>query len=440
MGLGLFSKESVVVMYISMDERNERVFIENAVRGNLYFCPICHGRLTLKMGKVRADHFAHMQGTECLDSWAAKYDMSDWHKEWQEQFPEENREVVIEYGGVKHRADILIGNTVVEFQHSRMSNEEFWERNKFYTDAGYDLVWLFDLIEEFRMGRVAENGDSGCQYRWYYSWHTFDDFVPKNNKKIKVFFQFGDDLSEGNYGIESLVWRSPDGKYFITSENEIYDQGEFVGLFERKKGGDYEWAFSIADVQDTLIEVRERYSPCYINKSGSENYEKCDICRYSTKCLNSEAIGKVFYDLYQIRSEKVKAEYTSGCLYRFQDILCDWDIQNDKVLSITYDQEYRVKELVVEKSGERITKTYGKVSLQGKTLLELLRNSNSRVIGAVNLITGTRVKVGNSDYFRNTTVYRVQGYLGRGRGKGYYDDRRDIYGWNRPEWIIEWER
>lgn len=431
-------------MYTAVDERKERVYIGNAVRGNEYFCPICHGHLSVKMGKVREHHFAHMPGMECSDSWAGKYDMSDWHREWQERFPEENREVVIEYNGVKHRADVLVGNTVIEFQHSKMSNEEFWERNKFYTDAGYELVWLFDLIEEFRVGRVKESGNTGYQYRWYYSWHTFDGFSPKENKKVKVCFQFGESVSDGDYVIESLVWRSPDGRYFITSENEIYDQGEFVSLFGAKKETDEsvdgsESLFTIVDVQDTLIEVSEMYSPCFINKSGREHYEKCDNCRYSTKCFNSEAIGNDFYDLYLRRPEKVKAEYTSGCLYRFQDILCGWDNHKDKVISVTYDQEYRVKELVVVKSGEKITKTYERVPLQGKTLLELLKDSKCNVLGVVNVITGIRVKVGNSDYFRNATVYRIQGYLGRGRGKGYYNDRRDIYGWNKPEWIVEWE-
>lgn len=82
--------------------------------------------------------------------------MSDWHFGWQSKFPIENREVVVEKDGVVHRADILIKNTVIEFQHSPISGEEFEERNSFYKNCGYHVVWLFDAADKMKLDDCSE--------------------------------------------------------------------------------------------------------------------------------------------------------------------------------------------------------------------------------------------------------------------------------------------
>ena len=130
-------------MFIALDASKNRISIENAAKENQYFCPICGEPLTIRATDsltVRT-HFAHKRGTECLDNWS--HDMSEWHLAWQQEFPEENREVVIENDGVKHRADICIGKTVMEFQHSPITAEEIAKRNNFYISCGYNVVWVF---------------------------------------------------------------------------------------------------------------------------------------------------------------------------------------------------------------------------------------------------------------------------------------------------------
>lgn len=428
-------------MFFANDSKGKRTYIEDSENNEQYFCPVCGQEVIQRKGSTNAFHYAHKVDELC-DSWS--YDMSDWHRDWQNLFPEENREVVVEHNGVKHIADIKIGNTIIEFQHSRMSNDEFWERNEFYTDAGFDLVWLFDLIDEFKSERIIRNIGKEWHYKWNYHWHTFDDFVPRENKSIKVFFQICDDLSEGSCGIEHLVWRSSNGKHFVTGNGEAYDQDEFIAFFitkntiETKCSIDTKLQFTIADVQDTLIEVNGVYFPCFAKQCGGECFENCDCCKYSVRCIVKESIGKEFRDLYYDRPEKVHARYTSGCLFRFQDILEGWNNDRDRVISVVYDSEGKVLDLTVIKNGKQITKKYDRVQQQGKSLLELLRASNSKVIGAVNLKTGYRVKVGNSGYFKNRNINKIEGYLGQSNGDGYYSDRREIFGWNKPEWSLEW--
>lgn len=75
----------------------------------------------------------------------------------------------------------------------------------------------------------------------------------------------------------------------------------------------------------------------------------------------------------------------------------------------------------------------------GKPLYTLLKESNSRVVGVKNLKTGKRWKIGNSDYFKKSRVYHIEGYCGKPDSKEYYTDRREIYGIGEPNWVIEWE-
>lgn len=129
---------------------NERISIEDAVPGDTYLCPVCGSPVMVKAANsdnIRA-HFAHKRNSPCLDDW--KHDMSAWHFEWQSKFPIDSREVVVEKDGVFHRADVLIDDTVIEFQHSPISSEEIEARNSFYKSCGYRVVWLFDVAGKIK--------------------------------------------------------------------------------------------------------------------------------------------------------------------------------------------------------------------------------------------------------------------------------------------------
>lgn len=137
-------------MFIALDNNGQRISIESAVKENQYFCPICGEPLIIRATDSLAvkTHFAHKRGTICYDDWT--HDMSEWHLSWQRQFPEQFREVVIEKNGIKHRADICINNTVIEFQHSPITGEEIAKRNDFYLSCGYQVVWVFDATDKIK--------------------------------------------------------------------------------------------------------------------------------------------------------------------------------------------------------------------------------------------------------------------------------------------------
>ncbi|MBO5379612.1 MAG: hypothetical protein J6A90_04725 [Clostridia bacterium] len=179
-------------MFIAIDKDNNRVEIENADKTKEYFCPVCGEKLSIRAKESISvkTHFAHKRNSQCVDDW--NHDMSEWHLNWQRRFPTECREVVIEHNGTKHRADVCIGKTIIEFQHSPLSSEEFGKRNEFYTNCGYKVVWVFD----------AEGKIASCHPKAYgidpnelsfveLCWKRKNVlFLTKPSSKLEIFIQY----------------------------------------------------------------------------------------------------------------------------------------------------------------------------------------------------------------------------------------------------------
>lgn len=186
-------------MFIAFNESGERVEIRDAAKNNKYFCPVCGESLTIRAADSLAVkmHFAHKRGTQC-DDW--KHDMSEWHYNWQQRFPKEFREVVIENNGEKHRADILIGNTVIEFQHSPITGEEINKRNQFYTSCGHSVFWVFDATNKIK--NINKDGPidpmlcTDTDLCWKRARREFINQVPE---KVTIFLQYGSTVSNEQY-------------------------------------------------------------------------------------------------------------------------------------------------------------------------------------------------------------------------------------------------
>lgn len=204
-------------MFVALNETGERIFAERSLsKSEEYRCPVCKGKVRLRVGDNNAPHFAHI--TSCTDDFS--YDMSEWHREWQMLFHPNNRERVIACDNEIHRADVGCYGTVIEFQHSPISESEFWRRNDFYVNAGYDVVWIFDLIEVVNSRRMwceddwEGRDDEGGKFCWKYPWRFLRDFLPQNENRIRVFFQivpFGEDPKSADEVcyMERVVWVNP---------------------------------------------------------------------------------------------------------------------------------------------------------------------------------------------------------------------------------------
>lgn len=179
-------------MIVALDENQKRVFIEDSLAKYDYYCPSCGAPLVQRKGEVRQHHFSHQPNCLCNDSWEREYDMSIWHYEWQCRFPKDNQEVVLTWGEIKHRADVLIGRTVIELQHSALSMEQFNNRNNFYISMGYKVIWIFDLIESFaNKSLTCINKDNGKHFEWTRPKKIFNNFDVQSGQ-VELFFQISD--------------------------------------------------------------------------------------------------------------------------------------------------------------------------------------------------------------------------------------------------------
>lgn len=274
-------------MYFGLDANGIRTLIDDSLPNTEYFCPICSNKLIRKTGTIRSPHFAHMKGFLC-DEW--NYDMSEWHRSWQDCFPLECREIIIELEGTKHRADVVINNTVIEFQHSPLSSYEFEKRNEFYNLAGYKVVWLFDFREKYDNGQIYLSCNKDNMYCWKWASSTFVNYNPKNSIN-RVYFQISDEESE--FEIVNVSWKNKSFSRFIT--NSSFDEKEdfirFVNdtlpnfsLLGKPKSYDCQTLYELIHSCRNSVIIAKNVNTGYRVKIGADQYRK----NYST---NHEIYG-----------------------------------------------------------------------------------------------------------------------------------------------------
>lgn len=122
------------MILFALDLAGNRIYIENAHSGTVYHCEECGTRLIAKnKGSERQHHFAHLpdeknKGIQRDCKWRSdlrtENQMSEWHRSWQETYPESQREVVFKKDDRIFRADVFRPEQreIIEFQHSRISS------------------------------------------------------------------------------------------------------------------------------------------------------------------------------------------------------------------------------------------------------------------------------------------------------------------------------
>ena len=182
-------------MLFAVDFNDNRVYIDETHSNQEYYCPYCGAPLTTRKGDFRQHHFAHKQNHLCSDTWERRhsYDISPWHNDWQSLFPKVNQEVKLCLGETRHRADVLIDRTVIEFQHSIMPVKDFDDRNNFYFNLGYKVIWLFDLSDLYVAGQLTYKPmNNKLVFTWKNPKKAFNNYDIQSGC-IDLFFQLSAD-------------------------------------------------------------------------------------------------------------------------------------------------------------------------------------------------------------------------------------------------------
>lgn len=199
----------MVGMTIAHDEKGNRVSVNDAVKGQKYFCPLCGAEVIPKQGEIVSWHFAHKSKGDC-DNWT--YDMSEWHMRMQNRYPKDWQEIVVEYNGKKHRADVLHDGIVLEFQHSNISGKELRERTEFWLNAGYKIAWIFDVSDCM----LGESDNTNIRV-WTYPKKIFKTIASKisryNQDFALWFYRVG--FFDGLEYFERVVWANDNWKRLV---------------------------------------------------------------------------------------------------------------------------------------------------------------------------------------------------------------------------------
>ena len=246
-------------MFYATTENGERISaelaVEKGIRNGLR-CPSCKALVVLRNGTQRVCHFAHRKGADC-DSFTA--DMSEWHLEWQKTFPEDCREIVLEgeneLGKIeKHRADVLYHGVVVEFQHSPISEIEFWRRNYFYSRQATHLLWIFDPAGWIDSSKESWTNDPMDAYlSWDKPYGPLRRFIPQNEPRVTIALHVGPPLNEwipkwglanASTGVEA-PWPISEGSEYehpfrhsrirlsSREEREVLEKNDLAGWIDR---------------------------------------------------------------------------------------------------------------------------------------------------------------------------------------------------------------
>ncbi len=421
-------------MFIALDENNNRVHIKNAEGYMKYYCPICGEKLQLKRGDVRVHHYSHRSGSKCFDCW--HYDMSEWHSKWQEQFPMNSREIVFEKDGEKHRADIFINDTIIEFQHSNLSPNEFKERNTFYLSLGYKVIWVFDLIEDYYADRFYKYGEvSSNYYIWINPKNTFFNYT--EDEKINVYFQIYDntwsynkdylfDKSFYNYGGTLLKIRKH--RLFNDMENlEVFEKIDDIDFLKKFLNINKNVRTQINDKTGEVIE----YDQIICDNIFVSGVHDFGCCNYYLYCLMENRFCKNYncHDCWYLNSTHNK------CIYRFAEL---FKHKIDELIKIEKDRNGKVKKLYLIIEGKKVYIEFPKLPSNIDSIPNLWNNiSDVTVAGFLNVKSGLSVKVSDVSKMVNKYNGKCYGRIKMSDGEYSYESR-EINCSNEPIWLLEW--
>lgn len=161
-------------------------------------CPNCGAIVIAKCGTFRVDHWAHLSKKMCDPWWETE---TEWHRNWKNEFPKEWQEISLLDANTKekHIADLKTAEgTVVEFQHSPITEQERISREDFYLATSKRMIWVLDcsdrsfsfmFFQGFDYKQVQAYG-TDIELKWIGRGKLFDKW---GGSKAFVLLDFGND-------------------------------------------------------------------------------------------------------------------------------------------------------------------------------------------------------------------------------------------------------
>lgn len=416
-------------MLFALDRNCNRIHIDATVKGEDYFCPCCESRLVLKKGTERIHHFAHPANSFCMDSW--HYDMTEWHLDWQNKFPKECQEIVKEKDGQKHRADVLIeeAKVVFEFQHSQLSPTEFEERNSFYNDLGYTVVWVFDVEEQYQNDQIENYEDN--KWSWKGSKKSVFAYFNAKDKKTEVYLQLDNDEPL----LVKITWNvQGKGLYrFATSGHYFSDDDLINQFFPQKEEGKKDYRLS--DLYDRMVLLNAKDHTTYYFGCPISSTHKCANCIIDIpESKYSEIMPCEKCEFYDRASNN---EYgTTLCKKRFLDLGLD---ENNVVQIEEKDEFGFINKISYVEKGERKEKAIPTFDIQMhlKNVFDLWKENECRIATFRNVKRGEYVRITQDPLVQLDKYGKVYGYLSDNQYK-FPPKSTELWYLDKQVWTLVW--
>lgn len=299
-------------MFYAINSNGNRVNINDASTVEEYFCPLCKSKLVIKNGSVYAKHFAH-NSHECFDNW--NYDMSEWHQHKQSFFESEFCEVVVKHNGETHRADVLIDNTVIEFQHSSITADEFEKRTIFFINAGYRIAWVFDVTKQYISKSIDYlNEDNDFLFRWKKPMEIFSKCpnISDDSKNFALWITW--DCGEDKDFLYKIIWTlNNNGRYNL---KHFAISPYFIDMNNHVKPDDF-FKSQKKYLKEAIDKLKTKHS-YHIKYSGENGRKKDD---YICPCRNEFGIkifsqkGCAYCKYCYMIAEKQREDITKWAVY-----------------------------------------------------------------------------------------------------------------------------
>ncbi len=406
-------------MQFANNEIGKRVHIGESKDNSQYFCPYCSAPMIPRRGSVNIPHFAHVKNRLCSDNW--KYEeMSEWHLSWQAAYPVENREVALlnEFG--KHRADILVNDTVIEFQHSPLSSKEFKERNDFYVNCGYRVIWVFDVRENYQKTLTFDN--SADLYQWKYPPKTLTGF--NLFSKVQVYFHLKDATEEDDVIIRLTSFSEGDLSHFKSAPSAHYNKNEFVELTTTG---------SVKRETD-LSEKSEFVHQLYFIRRKNNEIEcfGCPINPNGFAPRIREDCGRITCEECQYCKSFSPDGWSVICTGRFRNYLD----QIETVLEIKKKDDLIIGFTFIDKDGVIQEATVDIPDPPVNSIPELGSSYNASVMIVRNIKTEHQFMIKGSVDTMLSKYSRIYGFFKN--ENGWSQKGSVIYGAFKKEWIVVW--
>lgn len=418
-------------MFIAINKDKKRIHISEIEKGQKYYCPICNELLTVRQGTINAHHFAHKNNSQCIEKDGWHYDMSEWHYSWQNQFPIKNQEIVFNNNGKIHRADVFINNTIIEFQHSNISEIEFNDRNEFYKNLGYKVIWIFDVE------------DRNIEYEWD-SYRDMRIFNWKRPIKFLANLNCEDEFLNVYLQLKESIWyKQPDYKNIIDFKDLLLE----ANIMKVCENDGYNM-FSSDDFYSDVEFLSDYINFNYLNFDKYPYKRGIDLSKLTDEIYNYELdecykfygycpyMKKELYDHTECHACNYLNIKCGRCEYRFKNL----DRKSvDEIFDVKYDSDGRVIKVDISINKKRNVYNLKPMPPYKNNLLAFAKLLfGVKQARFFNTETKKVIQMSNIDINFLLKNRKCYGRLCSNRYKNATTNIYEIYGWNKNVWLLIW--